>query len=459
MDRKKPLFAVIMVWTLAAMVSNPLPAKGQKAVVTWFLTSTTANTQQQRTVEEAIVEKFNKQQSKIELKLNIMYSNHILEEDLRQMIAEDNAPDILGPDDSFVMNYFHDQWLDLSSLVLKHNYDLAQFPKPLVDLYREDGRLTAIPFAVFPGLLYYNVKLFDVAGLEYPPSKFGEQYRLDGKLVDWNWNTVAEIGKRLTIDSNGNSANEPLFDPSKIVQFGFANPWDTMRSDFSTFGGASVVNEQGKAVIPDHWREEARWLWNGIWKDHFIPSAAYWNSDIFTPQAFAFGKVAMARSMLWYTCCLADMKDKWDLAVMPAYKGKVYAPADVYTFFVHKDTKNPDAAFEVLTYLLGNAAPELLKTYEEYPARLDLQNQLLSLFSNKYPDVKNWHVVAPSVDYVVVPHQESNYSNFSKGQSRFNDFYMLLYGDQGKNIDLDKELDKLEADLQVIVDKPPTPES
>ena len=60
----------------------------------------------------------------------------------------------------------------------------------------------------------------------------------------------------------------------------------------------------------------------------------------------------MARVMLWYTCCLADMTSKWDLGIVPSYNGNTYAPADADTFRIHKDSKNPEAAFTVLQYLL-----------------------------------------------------------------------------------------------------------
>src|SRR5258708_6847747 len=55
-------------------------------------------------------------------------------------------------------------------------------------------------------------------------------------------------------------------------------------------------------------KKKAKWLWNGVWKDHFIPSNSYKTSDLFKPNEFASGKVAMARVMLWFTCCLGDLK-------------------------------------------------------------------------------------------------------------------------------------------------------
>ena len=70
-----------------------------------------------------------------------------------------------------------------------------------------------------------NVDLFDEAGLNYPPSSFDEKYVMpDGSEVDWNYDTVAEIAKILTVDANGNDATSADFDPGNIVQYDRRNP-------------------------------------------------------------------------------------------------------------------------------------------------------------------------------------------------------------------------------------------
>ena len=55
------------------------------------------------------------------------------------------------------------------------------------------------------------------------------------------------------------------------------------------------------------------------------------------------------------------------------------------TFRIMKDSKHPDEAFEVLTYLLGDAAPQLLQIYGGMPARPDEQAGLLRRASSHEP--------------------------------------------------------------------------
>ena len=274
--------------------------------------------------------------------------------------------------------------------------------------------------------------------------------------MDWSWDTVAAIAKRLTIDKNGNSASNGNFDPSNIVQFGFDHQWDNTRSDFQTFGSAPLVNPvAGKVQINHAWRAQAQWMFDRLWVDHTMPNASYLASDPLRPNAFAKGKVAMVRAMLWYTCCLGDLKAKWDLAPVPSYEGNYYAPADADTFRIDKHTKYPDAAFTVLEYLLSDAALELLTTYSAFPARPDLQDQFIKFKTDQYPSVTNWDIVKASAEYGTVPHHESAYPNYAKGQQRFADFATWLRGESAASAqpaDVDAELNSLQSDLQALVD-------
>jgi multiple sugar transport system substrate-binding protein len=452
---KKSLFVVLLIGVMALLVA-PTAAQ-DKTVVNWFVGLGTGTQPNQIDVQNKVVADFNASQDQIELKINIAASNQVAPDALSTLIAAGTAPDIIGPVGFDGSNQFAGQWLDLQPYVDSAKYDLAQFPEALVNLYQTgDEGLLGIPFAVYPGMIFYNADLFDEADLAYPPAKFGDKYMLDGEEVEWSWDTLATIAKILTVDANGNDATSADFDPSNIVQFGFNHQWGTQRADFSTFGGAPVINpDTGKVQIPDNWRAEAEWVYNGIWKDHFIPTATYDASDLLKPSAFASGKVAMSRVPFWYTCCLGDLKSNWDLAVVPSYNGTFYAPADADTFRIYKGTKNPEAAFTVLQYLLGEGAADLLSAYGAYPARPDLQQAAIDKQKETYPSVENWDAVAPSLEYATVPHHESYYPNYAKGQQRFNDFRTLMYGDTGESMDLNAELDKLQSDLQAIVDAAP----
>src|SRR5258708_12258029 len=172
------------------MVMEGMRGADEETTGRWFGGVGTGTNPDQIPIENKVVEKYNASQSDIELKINIV-DNKTANDALGTLFAANNAPDIVGPVGFAGANTFTGQWLDLKPLVDKNKVDLKAFPDSLVQLYTTPDGLGGIPFAVFPGLMYYNADLFDEASLAYPPSKVGDKYKPDGKDVDWSWDTVA----------------------------------------------------------------------------------------------------------------------------------------------------------------------------------------------------------------------------------------------------------------------------
>jgi multiple sugar transport system substrate-binding protein len=448
------IVAAILVGILGMSAGSVAQARA-KVTITWYVGLGTGTNSEQVDTENAVVDAFNKSQDQIELVININANNQTAVDVLATLIASGQAPDIVGPVGFGGSNSFAGQWLDLQPLIDETGYSLEGIPANLVDSYRNlDTGLTGLPFAVYPGMLFYNVDLFDEAGLNYPPTVAGDPYVMpDGTEVPWNYDTVAEIGKILTVDANGNDATSPDFDANNIVQYGFDHQWDTMRSDFHTFEAAYVVGPDGKVAFPEAWRAEAQWLWDSVWTWHISPTDGVISSELLNSNAFASGRVAMARTMAWYTCCLATLTSNWDLAMQPAYDGVIHAPIDLDTFRIYKGTAHPQEAFTVLTYLLGEGELNLTTAYGAFPARPELQQAWIDAKSAQYPSVTHWEVVNASIPLAPNPHHEEWYPNFNEGQTRFNDFKVLLRSDNGGDIDVNAEFDKLQSDIQAIVDQ------
>ena len=64
----------------------------------------------------------------------------------------------------------------------------------------------------------------------------------------------------------------------------------------------------------------------------------------------------MSENFLWSTYGVAGAGDDWNLAAIPSNGSKATAAFNADTFRILKATKHPDEAFEVLTYLLGDAS-------------------------------------------------------------------------------------------------------
>jgi multiple sugar transport system substrate-binding protein len=458
---RKALYAVMMLAVLALMVA---PAVAQdKTEILWFVGLGTGTNDQQVEAENQVVADFNASQDKINLTINIAPTFETAVDTLSTMIAAGTPPDIVGPVGVGGSNRY--EWLDIKPLIDAAGYDLSGFDPALLDLYATtNGGYNAIPFGIFPSVLYFSKDAFDEAGLNYPPQAFGEKYKMaDGTEADWNYDTLAQVAKMLTVDANGNDGTSGDFDPENIVQFGLNFQWARIRLMWTDIQPeSSYYNwETKKLTVPDSWRTATQWLWDGIWKDHFIPTTSITLSDAFgagSDNVFQTGKVAMAIVPLWYTCCLGDSvgKFEWDFAAVPAsLDGEQHVAMDADTFRITLDSAHPEEAFTVLQYLLDDAVPTLAPTYGAFPARSEYQQAWIDSKDAQYNWGVNWQVAVDSIPYVnsASAHHESNVPNWSEVYDREYALQTLLFGDTGKDMDVNAELDKFQEEAQAITEK------
>jgi len=382
-------------------------------------------------------------------------------------LASGSPPDVVGPLGVGGASAFEGQWLDVQPLVDKYQVDLTGYDPQMLNLYKAGGQgLFGIPFAIYPSELYYQLDMFDEAGLEYPPAKYGEQYKMpDGTMVDWNYDTVRKVAMLLTIDSTGKNATEAGFDPSHIVQYGFEPQRDDLRTNGAAFFGQErLLADDGKtAQIPDSWRAAWHWVYDGIWKDHFIMSDQVYQTPAFMGgyDAFNSGKVAMNENFLWSVCCITEAGGNWNLAALPSYQGKVTAPLNADTFRITKASKHPEQSFEFLRFLVqGDGKTKMLNAISGFPA---LKSDQASFFQqleqqkddkgkNIYPAGVNWPVVTDAIQFAdVEKNSESFMPNYNKSLDVLVKYLTRFTGKSG--LDVDVELNKMQTELQAAFDK------
>jgi multiple sugar transport system substrate-binding protein len=438
----------------SAPVSAAAP-KGEKVTINWFVGLGTGADQGQPAKQQKVVDAFNASQNEIELKMTVV-ANINAAKTLATQISGGKGPDIVGPVGIRGSNQFEGQWLDLTPLVGSQKFDTSIFDSEAMKSQTDiDGNQVALPFGVFPSMIWFNKDLFDEAGLEYPPQKHGEKYA-DGS--DWDWNKLRELAKKLTVDAAGKDATDPAFNPDKVVQWGFHSQFseNNLQRNGTLFGAGSFGAEDKKtAQVPPQWLEGWKFRHDMIWKDHSAPNAKQLASDTLNKgNAFQTGKVAMATTHLWYTCCVKDSKDKaltfWDVAAVPSYNGKITAPLHSDSFRILKSSKNPEAAFKVLTYFLTTATPDLLKIYGAMPANKTLQDAFFASLDETWTQKPNWGVVKEALNYPDIPNHESWTPMFTKTEDRAAVLGTKINTDP--NLDLDAEAKKLTGDLQKIFD-------
>lgn len=436
----------------------PAAPSGQQPVeIRWFVGLGTGDAPELQAPQQAVVDAFNASHPNIHLTMEVvLYASAY--ETLATQVTSGNPPDIVGPVGVSGAEGFHGLWLDLDPYIKQTNYDLSVFDQGAIDFYRVGGEgQLGLPYAIYPSMIFYQPELFDEAGLNYPPQKYGEKYKWpDGTEEEWNYDTLQKVAMKLTVDENGKTADLADFDPKKIAQYGFV--WqghDDARAIGSYFGAGSLVAADGKtAQIPPEWAAAWKWTYDSIWKYHFQPDYALYQSEAWgASNPFNSGKIAMGITFLWYTCCMESAGGKWDVAVVPAYNGKTTANLNADTFRIFKATKHPAEAFEVLSFFLGESqeAKELVLAYGAFPARKTLQSSFFDSLNEQFTQKPNWQVALDGVAYADNPSFEGFFPNYNESLNRTRTFYNLIITTD--KLDLDAEIAKLKTELQAIFDK------
>ncbi|WP_438348777.1 ABC transporter substrate-binding protein [Paenibacillus sp. FA6] len=103
------------------------------------------------------------------------------------------------------------------------SFDTAIFQQDLLEMGRIHGKLSYLPKDFNPLSLWYNKKLFDAEGMEYPNA-------------DWTWTDLNEAAKKLTKKD----------DKGKYTQFGYnATKWEYPIFTYLWSNGTDITNEDG----------------------------------------------------------------------------------------------------------------------------------------------------------------------------------------------------------------------
>ncbi len=462
---KKKLLTLAALMIVASMILSACGggAPAGKVKIRWFVGLGTGTDPAQVTVQEEVVKDFNASQDKIELVLEIVPYDSA-RDTLSTQIASGAGPDIVGPVGWGGSNDFYGQWLDLTAAIKDNKFDTGIFDPALIKFYQVEGEQVGLPFAVFPGAMYFVPSMFDEAGLAYPPQKYGDKYVLDGNEVDWNWDTVTEVAKRLTVDVNGLNSTEEGFDRAQIAQVGYSAQWQSVLSVATFYDGAANIysgSKKGeyKSTIPAGWKDAWKWYYAGMWGDQpFIPTGPLNAAPEFgNGNAFNTGKGAMGLTQTWYTCCLGDFAkagNEFQLGIQPlGADGEVNGRVDADTFRIWKGTKNPNEAFTVLAYLITTGGDKLLPAYGAMPAIVSKTQAFFDKKSADYPFVtqESWDVFNQGLAYPDTPSSEQYQPNSIEATARFATFFDLMNNTEG--LDFEAEYAKFVDDLNTIYNK------
>ncbi|GAI19981.1 unnamed protein product, partial [marine sediment metagenome] len=283
------------------------------------------------TIQTPIRDAFEKEYPDIKVKLMFVAGGQYFDK-LLTMIAGGTPPDVFAFHETFKLDYpTRGIVLNLQPLMERDNFDLDKYYDISVDPFKYKGDLYGLPWGGTMTLVttFYNMNLFDEAGVSYPDET-------------WTWDTFLDSAKKITKEVKG-----------RTTQWGFCSdkglPWWT---NFVWQNEGSIFNKEGtKCTLDEPAAYEALQWYADLANKHGVSPKPSYSADMGgMMQMFTTGKVAMVNGAPWMVPTFKTIKDfEWDVAVPP--KGKTRACLVCGSgFAISPDSKYIDASWEFLKF-------------------------------------------------------------------------------------------------------------
>jgi multiple sugar transport system substrate-binding protein len=245
------------------------------------------------------------------------------------------------------------------------DWDPAQYKA----LFTRDGKQFGLPKYHGALALYFNKNIFDEVKLPHPDES-------------WNHDDYLQAMRRLTIDRDANDHTDvwgSMFDIS----------WERVQVHVNEWGGHFVdPDDPTRSLMAEPPALAAmEWLRARMWDDRVMPSPL----DVQkrgTREAFANGLLAIVEDGSW---ALRDILvgTRFPVGVVPFPAGPTRRVTLATTdgFGIYAGTKYPDAAWELIKFLVGkDYGRAMAKAHFLQPARSSLVEDWIGYIRDEYPD-------------------------------------------------------------------------
>ncbi|MFQ3566165.1 MAG: sugar ABC transporter substrate-binding protein [Aggregatilineales bacterium] len=261
-------------------------------------------------------------------------------------MAAGTAPDLILTAENWALNYVGAGIMNLRPFIEGENgFDPYELFYPRV---YETGLINGEPYYLTKDYatiaFLYNRDLFDAAGVPYPQE-------------GWTYDDMLDAALQLTIDSNGNNALSPDFDPDNIAQYGLWAPaWPrAFQAIARSFGAVSISPDGSQTsgyVNSPEYIQAAEFYRDLVHRYKVSPTPATLQAQPGV-DPFRNGSIAMRG---WYGPWLLTTYNETpglNFGVAPLPVGPE-GPANVICqafFGINETTAHPEETWELLRYL------------------------------------------------------------------------------------------------------------
>jgi len=315
----------IWLWlTVTLSLLRVTPARGAVEVTTMISPSDPA-----RQVYQELETEFNRTHPAIHFR--IIWSD--ISEKMHLLAAARALPDLVTLPDFALVNYGQ-ELLDLDTNLAGEPELARQLYPQLLDACRYRSRLKMLPAFFNVPLLYYQPALFRAAGVALPDSS-------------WTWDNYRAAAKQLT---RRNPAGQVETWGTSLTISWWVEWLGLIRQ-----AGGDLLDETGRLRIGEPATTDAVAFMHAlVYTDRSAPRATEEPAG-----GFMSGRYAMhyGGHVVEWTALRAEAKFDWDIAPLPAGPaGRSTGEFAVGGWGIWKGSKNPSAAWEVLSFLSSHAA-------------------------------------------------------------------------------------------------------
>ncbi|MBU0641518.1 MAG: extracellular solute-binding protein [Planctomycetes bacterium] len=253
------------------------------------------------------------------------------------------------------------------------------FQQTITPFVRETNgrkRLYVLPVNYTPFVVYYSKDLFDKYHVPYPDE-------------NWTWEGLRQRALALTRDANGRRPDQPGFDPSDVVSYGFHYAkWQHGVENFIRQNGGRLVNDEGTRVVADDPRTVAalQFLYDLKYRDRVCPPGQRPSAQ---DVSLSKGTLGM---YLWGVFAIPTLREQapnldWDIAPLPrGPDGQRASIVFANGWGITKKSQNPAAAFAFLKFLVSPQGLAITGKHQVFlPARRSMVRQTIAADPTRKP--------------------------------------------------------------------------
>ncbi|ADO77012.1 extracellular solute-binding protein family 1 [Halanaerobium praevalens DSM 2228] len=291
----------------------------------------------------------------IKIEFNIMPTSKDGEIDktLIGLMAGDEI-DIIYKTDSKLKTYYNAGLLTpLKKLAKQNNYNMQKIYG--YNLPKFDNKIYGLPVFNDIWLTFYNKKIFDQAGLEYP------------KADNWTWEKYIETAKKLT------NTEKDIYGSYMLAYNNYNYMWAVQH-------GIAHYNKAGLTNYDKEIFAESLKFYYGLGNNLKIQpdSISYASGEYAWNSFLASDNLAMFVCGGWLASLLPDFENyprDWEVGILPMPYPEGETPSTLAVtgnYAIPTTSKNKEAAFAAISFMAEN---QYKLGYGRIPARVDLSDK------------------------------------------------------------------------------------